>query len=118
MVAIKPAACSGGLGFVACARHALKDSRPVLGVLDHVAHAQEESLLGEIAAPALAAIKLDIVPAPALGQRMPFANGFDGGLERCFAHARPVPECAARFRTENARHATVTHRLKSGASRT
>src|SRR5215212_9672374 len=88
---------SSCFGFVARARHALQDFRPVLGVLDHVTHAQEESLLAEITAPALAAIKLDVMAAAALGERMPFANGFDGCLKRRIAQARPAPECAIPF---------------------
>src|SRR5947209_1526235 len=50
------------LRLAARAGHPLKDLRPVFGILDDIAHPQQKCFLGEIAAPALAAIKLDIMP--------------------------------------------------------
>src|ERR1043165_9432535 len=78
---------SGGLGAVSRPRHALEDFAPVLGVLDGVAHQQQEGLFLEIAPPAFASVKLDVMAAATFGERMPFAHRLDRPTKRSVPHA-------------------------------
>src|SRR3954468_2647766 len=109
---------SGGLGARRAAGHTLEDFGPVFGVLDGVAHQQQEGFFVEIAPPAFTAVELDVMAAAALGERVPFARRFDRPSKRCVRHASGsrVRKTVSAGQAPNARNATTDLRERLNAN--
>src|SRR5205809_2875303 len=95
---------SGGLRAFPAVAHALEDFRPVFRVLDGLAHQLQKDFFLEIAAPALAAVEVDVMAAATFGERVPLARRLNRSTKRSLAHASGPRAQNSQRRTQRPTH--------------